>query len=146
MEQTVNKPRCYKEKKLLLAYKLSMEQTFNTDMAYDFWAEWWPEDLQVFAENPAEWDRAFTWVQRYVETHDTTQIERSLYLKRHEQKRKLNKTYGKLGGRVVITKATLKNGKLARYLLMLDGQRRGGNFASLMDYGKKLQELQKTKE
>lgn len=144
MKQTTNKPRCYKEKKLLLAYKLSVEQSFDSDIAYDFWAKWWPEDLQVFAENPAEWDRAFTWVQRYIETHDTSQIERSLYLKRNEQKRKLNKTYRKLGGRVVITKATLKNGKLARYLLMLDGQRRDGNFASLMDYCKKLQALQKT--
>ena len=144
MEQNITKPRCYKEKKLLLAHKLSMEQSFDSDIAYDFWAKWWPEDLQIFAENPAEWDRAFAWVQRYIETHDTAQIERSLYLKRHEQKRKLNKTYGKLGGRVVITKASLKNGKLARYLLMLDGQRRGGNFASLMDYGKKLHELKKT--
>lgn len=103
------------------------------------------QDLQVFAENPAEWDRAFTWVQRYVETHDMAQIERSLYLKRNGQKRMLNKVYRKLGGCVVITKATLKNGKLARYLLMLDGQRRGGTFSSLMDYGKKLQALQKTK-
>lgn len=145
MEQTITKPRCYKEKKLLLAYKLSVEQSFDSDIAYDFWAKWWPEDLRVFAENPAEWDRAFTWAQRYIETHDTSQIERSLYLKRNEQKRKLNKTYRKLGGRVVITKATLKNGKLARYLLMLDGQRRDGNFASLMDYCKKLQKLQKTK-
>lgn len=144
MEQTVNKPRCYKEKKLLLAYKLSMEQPFNSDIAYDLWAKWWSEDLQIFAENPAEWDRAFVWVKRYVETHDTAQIERSLYLKRNGQKRMLNKVYRKLGGWVVITKATLKNGKLARYLLMLDDQRRGGNFASLMDYGKKLQALQKT--
>lgn len=81
MEQTVNKPRCYKEKKLLLAYKLSMEQPFNSDIAYDLWAKWWSEDLQIFADNPAEWDRAFVWVKRYVETHDTAQIERSLYLK-----------------------------------------------------------------
>lgn len=145
MEQTVNKPRCYKEKKLLLAYKLSMEQSFNSDIAYDLWAKWWSEDLQIFADNPAEWDRAFAWVKRYVETHDTAQIERSLYLKRNGQKRMLNKIVRQLGGYVVLTKATLKNGKLARYLLMLDGQRRGGNFASLMDYGKKLQELQKTK-
>lgn len=145
MQSNITKPRCYKEKKLLLAYKLSMEQMINSNMAYDLWAKWWSEDLYIFADNPAEWDRTFTWVQRYVETHDTAQIERSLYLKRHEQKRKLNKTYKRLGGRVVITKATLKNGKLARYLLMLDGQRRGGNFASLMDYGKKLQALQKTK-
>ena len=98
MEQTVNKPRCYKEKKLLLAYKLSMEQTFNTDIAYDFWAEWWPEDLQVFAENPAEWDRAFTWVQRYVETHDMAQIERSLYLKRNGQKRMTRDLHNPLNG------------------------------------------------
>ncbi len=145
MEQNITKPRCYKEKKLLLAYKLSAEQMINSDIAYDLWAKWWPEDLQTFAENSTEWDRAFAWVQKYVETHDISQIERSLYLKRNEQKRKLNKAYRKLGGRVVITKATLKNGKLARYLLMLDDQRRGGNFASLMDYGKKLQALQKTK-
>lgn len=144
MEQNNTKPRCYKEKKLLLAHKLSMEQTFNTDIAYDFWAEWWPEDLQVFAENPAEWDRAFAWVQKYIETHDTVHIERSLYLKRSEQKRKLNKVYGQMKGHVLMTKAPLKNGKLARYLLMLDDQRRDGNFASLMDYGKKLQALQKT--
>lgn len=145
MEQNITKPRCYKEKKLLLAYKLSAEQMINSDIAYDLWAKWWPEDLQTFAENSTEWDRAFAWVKKYIETHDTAQIERSLYLKRNEQKRKLNKAYRKLGGRVVITKATLKNGKLARYLLMLDDQRRGGNFASLMDYGKKLQALQKTK-
>lgn len=145
MEQNITKPRCYKEKKLLLAYKLSAEQMINSDIAYDLWAKWWPEDLQTFAENSTEWDRAFAWVKKYIETHDTAQIERSLYLKRNDQKRKLNKAYRKLGGRVVITKATLKNGKLARYLLMLDDQRRGGNFASLMDYGKKLQALQKTK-
>ena len=145
MEQNITKPRCYKEKKLLLAYKLSAEQMINSDIAYDLWAKWWPEDLQTFAENSTEWDRAFAWAKKYIETHDTAQIERSLYLKRNEQKRKLNKTYRKLGGRVVITKATLKNGKLAQYLLMLDDQRRGGNFASLMDYGKKLQALQKTK-
>lgn len=145
MEQNITKPRCYKEKKLLLAYKLSAEQMINSDIAYDLWAKWWPEDLQTFAENSTEWDRAFAWVKKYIETHDTAQIERSLYLKRNEQKRKLNKAYRKFGGRVVITKATLKNGKLARYLLMLDDQRRGGNFASLMDYGKKLQALQKTK-
>ena len=145
MEQNITKPRCYKEKKLLLAYKLSSEQMINSDIAYDLWAKWWPEDLQTFAENSTEWDRAFAWVKKYIETHDTAQIERSLYLKRNEQKRKLNKAYRKLGGRVVITKATLKNGKLARYLLMLDDQRRGCNFASLMDYGKKLQALQKTK-
>lgn len=145
MEQNITKPRCYKEKKLLLAYKLSAEQMINSDIAYDLWAKWWPEDLQTFAENSTEWDRAFSWVKKYIETHDTAQIERSLYLKRNDQKRKLNKAYRKLGGRVVITKATLKNGKLARYLLMLDDQRRGGNFASLMDYGKKLQALQKTK-
>ena len=144
MEQNITKPRCYKEKKLLLAYKLSAEQMINSDIAYDLWAKWWPEDLQTFAENSTEWDRAFAWVKKYIETHDTAQIERSLYLKRNDQKRKLNKAYRKLGGRVVITKATLKNGKLARYLLMLDDQRRGGNFASLMDYGKKLQALQKT--
>ncbi len=145
MEQNITKPRCYKEKKLLLAYKLSAEQMINSDIAYDLWAKWWPEDLQTFAENSTEWDRAFAWVKKYIETHDTAQIERSLYLKRNDQKRKLNKAYRKLGGRVVITKATLKNGKLARYLLMLDDQRRGGNFASLMDHGKKLQALQKTK-
>lgn len=145
MEQTITKPRCYKEKKLLLAYKLSMEQSFDSDIAYDLWAKWWPEDLQLFAENPAEWDKAFAWVQKYIETHDTSQIERSLYLKRNGQKRMLNKIVRQLGGYVVLIKAPLRDGKLARYLLMLDGQRRGGNFASLMDYGKKLQELQKTK-
>ena len=58
-----------------------MEQPFNSDIAYDLWAKWWSEDLQIFADNPAEWDRAFVWVKRYVETHDTAQIERSLYLK-----------------------------------------------------------------
>ena len=145
MEQNITKPRCYKEKKLLLAHKLSMEQSFDSDIAYDFWAKWWPEDLQIFAENPAEWDRAFAWVQRYIETHDTAQIERSLYLKRHEQKRKLNKTYRKLGGRVVIAKAQVKNGKLARYLMVMGDKRRSGNFANLMDYSKKLRKSQKTK-
>ena len=145
MERNITKPRCYKEKKLLLAHKLSMEQSFDSDIAYDFWAKWWPEDLQIFADNPVEWDKAFAWVQKYIETHDTAQIERSLYLKRNGQKRMLNKLYKQLGGCVLITKALLKNGKLARYLLMLDGQRRDGNFASLMDYGKKLQTLQKTK-
>ena len=48
MEQTITKPRCYKEKKLLLAYKLSMEQSFDSDIAYDLWAKWWSEDLQFF--------------------------------------------------------------------------------------------------
>lgn len=145
MEQTVNKPRCYKEKKLLLAYKLSMEQSFNSDIAYDLWAKWWSEDLQIFADNPAEWDRAFAWVKRYVETHDTAQIERSLYLKRNGQKRMLNKIVRQLGGYVVLTKAPLRDGKLARYLMVMGDKRRSGNFANLMDYGKKLQALQKTK-
>ena len=145
MEQNITKPRCYKEKKLLLAYKLSMEQTFNTDIAYDFWAEWWPEDLQVFAENPAEWDRAFAWVQRYIETHDTAQIERSLYLKRNGQKRMLNKIVRQLGGYVVLIKAPLRDGKLARYLMVMGDKRRSGNFANLMDYNKKLRKSQKTK-
>lgn len=145
MEQTVNKPRCYKEKKLLLAYKLSMEQSFNSDIAYDLWSKWWPEDLQLFADNPAEWDRAFVWVKRYVETHDTAQIERSLYLKRNGQKRMLNKIVRQLGGYVVLTKAPLRDGKLARYLMVMGDKRRSGNFANLMDYGKKLRKSQKTK-
>ena len=145
MEQTITKPRCYKEKKLLLAYKLSMEQSFDSDIAYDLWAKWWPEDLQVFAENPAEWDRAFTWVQRYIETHDTSQIERSLYLKRNGQKRMLNKIVRQLGGYVVLTKAPLRDGKLARYLMVMGDKRRSGNFANLMDYSKKLRKSQKTK-
>lgn len=145
MEQNITKPRCYKEKKLLLAYKLSMEQSFNSDMAYDLWEKWWPEDLQVFAENPAEWDRAFTWVQRYIETHDTSQIERSLYLKRNGQKRMLNKIVRQLGGYVVLTKAPLRDGKLARYLMVMGDKRRSGNFANLMDYSKKLRKSQKTK-
>lgn len=145
MEQTVNKPRCYKEKKLLLAYELSMEQSFNSDIAYDLWAKWWPEDLQIFAENPAEWDRAFAWLQRYIETHDTSQIERSLSLKRNGQKRMLNKIVRQLGGYVVLTKTPLRDGKLARYLMVMGDKRRSGNFANLMDYSKKLRKSQKTK-
>lgn len=145
MEQTITKPRCYKEKKLLLAYKLSVEQSFDSDIAYDFWAKWWPEDLQVFAENPAEWDKAFSWIQRYIETHDTVQIERSLYLKRNGQKRMLNKIVRQLGGYVVLTKAPLRDGKLARYLMVMGDKRRSGNFANLMDYSKKLRKSQKTK-
>lgn len=145
MEQTITKPRCYKEKKLLLAYKLSMEQSFDSDIAYDLWAKWWPEDLQVFAENPAEWDKAFSWIQRYIETHDTVQIERSLYLKRNGQKRMLNKIVRQLGGYVVLTKAPLRDGKLARYLMVMGDKRRSGNFANLMDYSKKLRKSQKTK-
>ena len=145
MEQTVNKPRCYKEKKLLLAYELSMEQSFNSDIAYDLWSKWWPEDLQLFADNPAEWDRAFSWIQRYIETHDTVQIERSLYLKRNGQKRMLNKIVRQLGGYVVLTKTPLRDGKLARYLMVMGDKRRSGNFANLMDYSKKLRKSQKTK-
>lgn len=144
MEQTITKPRCYKEKKLLLAYKLSMEQSFDSDIAYDLWAKWWSEDLQFFAENPAEWDRAFAWIQRYIETHDTVQIERSLYLKRNGQKRMLNKIVRQLGGYVVLTKAPLRDGKLARYLMVMGDKRRSGNFANLMDYSKKLRKSQKT--
>lgn len=145
MEQNITKPRCYKEKKLLLAYKLSMEQSFNSDIAYDLWAKWWPEDLQLFADNPAEWDKAFSWIQRYIETHDTVQIERSLYLKRNGQKRMLNKIVRQLGGYVVLTKAPLRDGKLARYLMVMGDKRRSGNFANLMDYSKKLRKSQKTK-
>lgn len=145
MEQTITKPRCYKEKKLLLAYKLSMEQSFDSDIAYDLWAKWWPEDLQVFAENPAEWDKAFSWIQRYIETHDTVQIERSLYLKRNGQNRMLNKIVRQLGGYVVLIKAPLRDGKLARYLMVMGDKRRSGNFANLMDYNKKLRKSQKTK-
>lgn len=145
MEQTITKPRCYKEKKLLLAYKLSMEQSFDSNIAYDLWAKWWSEDLQIFAENPAEWDRAFAWLQRYIETHDTSQIERSLYLKRNGQKRMLNKIVRQLGGYVVLIKAPLRDGKLARYLMVMGDKRRSGNFANLMDYNKKLRKSQKTK-
>ena len=139
------KPKCFKEKKLLLAHKLSMTQTWTEEDAYDLWKKWWAEDMTFFAENSEEWDKILGWIRKCLSEHDTAYVERSICVKRNMQKRHLNKAYKRWKGYAVIAKTPLSGGKLAKYIVIIGNKKRYGDFATLMAYSKKMQKIEKTK-
>lgn len=75
--------------------------------------------------------------------HDTEYIEHSIRIQRATQRRKLNRRYKKLDAHTVLVKSPLKDGRLAKYLLVRGDERRTGDFGSLMEYAKKFQVCEK---
>ena len=130
---------CAKEKKLLVAYKLSKTgELFVSESVQQLWIKWFPEDEEYFTLLPYKWNKIYAWISSYVELHDTEYIEHSIRIQRANQRRKLNKKYDKLGAHTIIVKSPLKDGRLAKYLLIREDERRTGDFGSLMRYAKKL--------
>ncbi len=133
---------CAKEKKLLIAYKLSKtDELFVSMSVQQLWIKWFPEDEEYFILLPYKWNKIYSWISNYVEVHDTEYIERSIGIQRANQRRKLNKKYNKLGAHTVLVKSPLKDGRLAKYLLVRGDERRTGDFGSLIKYAKKLFKL-----
>lgn len=138
---------CGKEKKLLIAYRLSKTgELFVSESVQQLWIKWYPEDEEYFTLLPYKWNKIYSWISRYVEVHDTEYIEHSIRIQRATQRRKLNKKYGRLNDHTVLIKSPLKDGRLAKYLLIRGDERRTGDFASLMEYAKKLFRLRKKNE
>ena len=130
---------CAKEKKLLVAYKLSKTgELFVSESVQQLWCKWFPEDEEYFILLPYKWNKIYSWISRYVEVHDTEYIEHSIRIQRATQRRKLNKKYNKLGAHTVLVKSPLKDERLAKYLLVRGDERRTGDFGTLMKYAKKL--------
>lgn len=135
---------CAKEKKLLVAYKLSKTgELFVSESVQQLWCKWFPEDEEYFILLPYKWNKIYSWISRYVEMHDTEYIEHSIRIQRATQRRKLNKRYKKLNAHTVLVKSPLKDGRLAKYLLIRGDERRTGDFGSLMEYAKKFQMCEK---
>lgn len=135
---------CAKEKKLLVAYKLSKTgELFVSESVQQLWCKWFPEDEEYFILLPYKWNKIYSWISRYVEVHDTEYIEHSIRIQRATQRRKLNRRYKKLDAHTVIVKSPLKDGRLAKYLLVRGDERRTGDFGSLMEYAKKFQMCEK---
>lgn len=130
---------CSKEKKLLVAYKLSKTgELFVSESVQQLWCKWFPEDEEYFILLPYKWNKIYSWISRYVEVHDAEYIEHSIRIQRANQRRKLNKKYNKLGAHTVLVKSPLKDERLAKYLLVRGDERRTGDFGTLMKYAKKL--------
>ena len=130
---------CAKEKKLLVAYKLSKTvELFVSESVQQLWIKWFPEDEEYFTLLPYKWNKIYAWISSYVEAHDTEYIEHSIRIQRATQRRKLNKKYNKLGAHTVLVKSPLKDERLAKYLLVRGDERRTGDFGTLMKYAKKL--------
>lgn len=135
---------CAKEKKLLVAYKLSKTgELFVSESVQQLWCKWFPEDEEYFILLPYKWNKIYSWISRYVEVHDTEYIEHSIRIQRATQRRKLNRRYKKLDVHTVLVKSPLKDGRLAKYLLVRGDERRTGDFGSLMEYAKKFQMCEK---
>lgn len=135
---------CAKEKKLLVAYKLSKTgELFVSESVQQLWCKWFPEDEEYFILLPYKWNKIYSWISRYVEVHDTEYIEHSIRIQRATQRRKLNRRYKKLDAHTVLVKSPLKDGRLAKYLLVRGDERRTGDFGSLMEYAKKFQMCEK---
>lgn len=135
---------CAKEKKLLVAYKLSKTgELFVSESVQQLWCKWFPEDEEYFILLPYKWNKIYSWISRYVEVHDTEYIEHSIRIQRATQRRKLNRRYKKLDAHTVLVKSPLKDGRLAKYLLIRGDERRTGDFGSLMEYAKKFQMCEK---
>ena len=135
---------CAKEKKLLVAYKLSKTgELFVSESVQQLWCKWFPEDEEYFILLPYKWNKIYSWISRYVEVHDTEYIEHSIRIQRATQRRKLNRSYKKLDAHTVLVKSPLKDGRLAKYLLVRGDERRTGDFGSLMEYAKKFQMCEK---
>ena len=135
---------CAKEKKLLVAYKLSKTgELFVSESVQQLWCKWFPEDEEYFILLPYKWNKIYSWISRYVEAHDTEYIEHSIRIQRATQRRKLNRRYKKLDAHTVLVKSPLKDGRLAKYLLVRGDERRTGDFGSLMEYAKKFQMCEK---
>ena len=135
---------CAKEKKLLVAYKLSKTgELFVSESVQQLWCKWFPEDEEYFILLPYKWNKIYSWISRYVEVHDTEYIEHSIRIQRVTQRRKLNRRYKKLDAHTVLVKSPLEDGRLAKYLLIRGDERRTGDFGSLMEYAKKFQMCEK---
>ena len=135
---------CAKEKKLLVAYKLSKTgELFVSESVQQLWCKWFPEDEEYFILLPYKWNKIYSWISRYVEVHDTEYIEHSIRIQRATQRRKPNRSYKKLDAHTVLVKSPLKDGRLAKYLLVRGDERRTGDFGSLMEYAKKFQMCEK---
>lgn len=147
-ENEKKKLSCSKEKRMLIAYKLSKSQDAITgDAVRNMWEEWYPEDKEYFDDLPYKWDTCYNWISRYINKHDSKFIHEAIKKQRIRQKRALNKKlkYMNTNAYIILVKSNIKRNQLARYLLIDGANRRTGNYGSLVAYLKS-QRKSKTNE
>lgn len=137
-ENEKKKLSCSKEKRMLIAYKLSKSRDVITgDAVRNLWEEWYPEDKEYFDELPYKWDDCYNWISRFLAKHTTDEVEKIIQNHRIRQKRTLNKKCKnkfESNAHVVLIKSKIKDNRLAKYLLLNGAYRRTGDYGSLVAY------------
>lgn len=138
MDCIFNRPACLKEKKLLMALKLSRLESEPDDTTIkERWYEQYSEDIEYFERLPYKWESCCRWIRRMLEKHNVAYIEKAITKQRRVQKSNLNKELKEHDAYVILIK-NKKYTKLARYLMIAGEERRTGNYSSLMAYVKSL--------
>lgn len=136
---------CSKEKRMLIAYKLSKSSNAITnDAGRKLWEEWYPEDKEYFDNLPYKWNNCYNWISKCLAEHDSDEIQKLIMKQRIRQKRRLNmkcKHYG-IDGYVIMIKSAIKDNRLAKYLLINGANRRTGDYGSLVAYLKSQNKIQ----